>query len=96
MSFGSRRTRADSTSLRFSTSSARGSVSGRSRPSRISISSTPPIRPPYVVYTGTPSAAASRFIVPPAETTRSASAIRLCASTARSGTITDGRFSPRT
>ena len=35
--------------------------------------------------------AASRFIVPPAETTRSASAIRLCASTARSGTISDGR-----
>ena len=93
---GSRRTRSDSSGTRFSSSSARGSVSGRNRPSRISISSTPPIRPPYVVYTGTPSAAASRFIVPPAETTRSASAIRLCASTAWSGTISDGRLRLRT
>src|SRR5207248_2554993 len=47
-------------------------------------------KPPYVVQPGTPSAAASRFIVPPAETTRSASAIRLCASTARAGTTSDG------
>jgi hypothetical protein len=93
---GSRRTRSDLSGTRFSSSSARGSVSGRNRPSRISISSTPPIRPPYVVYTGTPSAAASRFIVPPAETTRSASAIRLWASTAWSGTISDGRLRLRT
>ncbi len=55
-----------------------------------------PSRPPYVVYTGTPSAAASRFIVPPAETTTSESAIRLCASTALSGTITDGSERLRT
>ena len=34
-----------------------------------------------------PSATASRFMVPPAEITRSAKAIRLCASTARSGTM---------
>ena len=37
-----------------------------------------------------PSATASRFIVPPALTTRSAKAIRLWASIARSGTISDG------
>ena len=37
-----------------------------------------------------PRATASRFMVPPAETTRSASATRLWASTARSGTTTEG------
>ena len=47
----------------------------------------PPIRPVKVVKTGVPSATASRFIVPPALTTRSAKAIRLWASIARSGTI---------
>src|SRR3954467_7619350 len=78
---------------RLTSSIARGSDSGRSRPSRISASSTPPSRPPYVVYTGVPSATASRFMVPPADTTRSARAISDCASTARSVTITDG--SPR-
>ena len=44
----------------------------RMRPSAISRSSTAPGRPSKVVYTGTPSATASRFIVPPAEITRSA------------------------
>jgi hypothetical protein len=39
------------------------------------------------VNTGVPSATASRFIVPPAEITRSAYATRLCASIARSGTM---------
>ena len=38
-------------------------------------------------------ATASRFIVPPAETTRSASATRLWASTPRSGTTTEGSSS---
>ena len=45
------------------------------------------MRPLKVVNTGVPSATASRFIVPPALTTRSAKAIRLWASIARSGTI---------
>ena len=45
-SCGSRRTRSPATPARFSSSSARGSVSGRRRPSRISSSSTPPSRPP--------------------------------------------------
>ena len=39
----------DDSASRFVSSSARGSVSGFSRPSRISSSSTPPSRPPYVV-----------------------------------------------
>ena len=43
-----------------------------SRPSAISRSSTAPRRPSNVVHTGVPSATASRFIVPPAETTTSA------------------------
>ena len=46
ISCGSRRSRPPAPSSRFSSSSARGSVSGRSRPSRISCSSTPPSRPP--------------------------------------------------
>ena len=47
---GSRRTAAAPASgSRLRRSSARGSVSGRSRPCRISSSSTPPSRPPYVV-----------------------------------------------
>ena len=58
----------------------------RSRPSRSSASSTAPSRPSKVVQTGVPSATASRFMVPPAEITRSASATRLGASIARSGT----------
>jgi hypothetical protein len=70
--------------LTTSTSSAR--VSMRSRPSAISRSSTAPSRPSNVVHTGVPSATASRFIVPPADTTTSASAISDCASIARSGT----------
>ena len=45
---GSRRTRAPWPS-RLTSSRARGSVSGLSRPSLISASSTPPRRPPYVV-----------------------------------------------
>ena len=45
------------------------------------------MRPSKVVQTGVPSATASRFIVPPAETTRSAKAISDCASIARSGTM---------
>ena len=44
------------------------------RPSRMSRSSTPPRRPWKLVSTGVPSAAASRFMVPPAEITRSAKA----------------------
>ena len=47
-SAGSRQTR-DGPPGRFTSSSACGSVSGRSRPSRISASSTPPSRPPNVV-----------------------------------------------
>ena len=62
-----------------------GSSSFRRRPSRMSFSSTAPRRPSKVVKTGVPSATASRFMVPPAEITRSDSAIRLCASIARSG-----------
>ena len=50
---------------------------GAAVPSAISPSSTAPIVPAKVVHTGVPSATASRFIVPPAETTRSARAIRL-------------------
>ena len=46
---GSRRVRVPAASGRLCSSSARGSVSGTSRPSRISHSSTPPSRPPYVV-----------------------------------------------
>ena len=49
ISCGSRRTRASSCASRLCSSSARGSVSGRRRPARISSSSTPPSRPPYVV-----------------------------------------------
>ena len=78
----------------FSSTSEPGSRSSRKRPSAISPSSTAPIRPANVVQTGVPSATASRFIVPPAETTRSASATRLCASTACSGTTSDGRPAP--
>jgi hypothetical protein len=47
-SAGSRRTRPSPVS-RFRRSSARGSLSGTSRPCWISASSTPPSRPPYVV-----------------------------------------------
>ena len=50
MTCGSRRTRASPARSRLCRSSARGSVSGRSRPSRISCSSTPPSLPPYVVF----------------------------------------------
>ena len=46
ISCGSRRSRVPVARSRFCSSSARGSVSGRSRPSRISCSSTPPSRPP--------------------------------------------------
>ena len=60
---------------------------GARRPSAISRSSTAPSRPSNVVHTGVPSATASRFIVPPAEITRSAYAISDCASIARSGTM---------
>ncbi len=42
----------------------------------MSRSSTAPSRPWKVVSTGVPRAAASRFIVPPAEITRSANAIK--------------------
>jgi hypothetical protein len=49
MTSGSRRVRAPASSSRFSSRSARGSLSGTRRPSRISASSTPPSRPPYVV-----------------------------------------------
>ena len=59
----------------------------RSRPSAISASSTAPGRPSNVVQTGVPSATASRFMVPPAEITRSAKAISDCASIAVSGTM---------
>ncbi len=54
------------------------------------------MRPLKIVYTGVPSATASRFIVPPALTTTSAQAIRLWASIARSGTISDGSARART
>ena len=66
-------------------------TSCRSRPAATRCSSTAPRRPANVVYTGVPRATASRFIVPPAETTRSAAATRLCASTACAGTSSDGR-----
>ena len=49
ISLGSRRTRGAVAGSRFVSASARGSVSGLSRPSRISSSSTPPSLPPYVV-----------------------------------------------
>lgn len=49
ISLGSRRMRGAASGSRFVSSSARGSVSGLSRPLRISSSSTPPSRPPYVV-----------------------------------------------
>ena len=52
----------------------------------------PPIRPSKIDHTGVPSTAASRFIVPPADTSTSAKATRLRPSTARSGTTT--RSSP--
>ena len=65
--------------LRISRSA--GSVSIRSRPSAISCSSTAPGRPSKIDQTGVPSTAASRFMVPPAETSRSASATRLRPST---------------
>ena len=65
----------------------RRSSSLRRRPSRRSRSSTAPRRPSKVVNTGVPSATASRFMVPPAEITRSANAIRLWASIACSGTM---------
>ena len=89
ISSGSRCTRR-SAAVFFSSTSASASVSSASRPSAIRPSSTAPILPANVVQTGVPSATASRFIVPPAETTRSASAIRLCASIACSGTTSDG------
>ena len=54
-------------------------------------SSTPPSRPSKIDQTGVPSTAASRFIVPPADTSTSASATRLRPSTARAGTMTRGR-----
>src|SRR5207248_2269444 len=44
---GSRRTRLPSAAVRLCRSTARGSVSGRSRPSRISPSSIPPSPPQY-------------------------------------------------
>ena len=68
-------------------------ASGRSRPSRQSACSSTAAEPARErrVRPGSPSAAASRFIVPPAETARSASATRLGASTARSGTCSPGR-----
>ena len=68
------------------------SSSSFSRPSRTSCSSTPPSGPSNIDHTGVPSTAASRFIVPPAETSTSASATRLRPSTVRSGTTT--RSSP--
>ena len=83
-----RRARASARASRARASSAE--VRTRSRPSFTRALSTAPSRPANVVYTGTPSATASRFIVPPAETTRSASATRLSASIACSGT-TSGR-----
>ena len=49
-----------------------GSSSLRSRPSRSRASSTAPSLPSKVVNTGVPNATASRFMVPPAEITRSA------------------------
>ena len=79
----------------FASTSASASVSSASRPSAISPSSTAPIVPANVVHTGVPSATASRFIVPPAETTRSASAIRLWASIACSGRTSDGSAASR-
>ena len=62
-------------------------MSSASRPSAASALSTAPMRPAKVVKAGTPRAAASRFMVPPAEMTRSASRTRLGPSTGRSGTI---------
>ena len=79
----------------FASTSASASVSSTIRPSAIRPSSTAPSLPANVVQTGVPSATASRFIVPPAETTRSASAIRLCASIACSGTTSDGSAASR-
>src|SRR5262249_40238670 len=57
MTFGSRRTRVLDPPCRLTSSSARGAVSGFSRPSPISSSSTPPSRPPSGVLAGTPGAA---------------------------------------
>ena len=54
-----------------------------------------PSCPSNIDHTGVPSTAASRFIVPPAETSRSASATRLRPSTARSGTISARGRAPR-
>ena len=66
----------------------RGSTGAAASPPRSA--ARPPRRaaPRTACETGVPSATASRFIVPPAETTRSARATRLCASIARSGTTT--------
>ncbi len=84
---GSRRVRSALEAARFSSATSSARLSRRKRPSAISASSTAPRRPSNVVQTGVPSATASRFIVPPAETTRSANAISDCASIARSGTM---------
>ena len=75
---------------------ASASESSCSRPSRTSCSSTPPSGPSNIDHTGVPSTAASRFIVPPAETSTSASATRLRPSTVRSGTTTRSSPSART
>ena len=69
---GSRRMRNSPFAGRCVTSIWPGSSSLRSRPSRSSASSTAPSLPSKVVNTGAPNATASRFIVPPAEITRSA------------------------
>ena len=62
---------------RFATTISEGFDSFLSRPCASSCSSTAPSRPSNVVQTGVPSATASLFMVPPAETTRSESATRL-------------------
>ena len=92
-SAGFRSTRCAPAPRRFSSRSSAAERSACSRPFSIRSWSTAPIRPANVVKTGVPSATASRFIVPPAETTRSASATRLCASMACSGRTSEG--SPR-
>ena len=57
-------------------------------------SSTAPGRPSNVVHTGVPSATASRFMVPPALITRSASATSDWASMACSGTMKPSSCGP--
>ena len=71
MSAGSRVAARDADAF-FSSTSDPASRSSRAARRAISPSSTAPILPAKVVQTGVPSATASRFIVPPAETTRSA------------------------